>query len=153
MSLETFLWTPRRSRWRWPLALAAVAASVAHVPVVAPHLAEAPYMGEEFIVLTVACALLAATALIWDSTAVYVLSAATCGLAVIGYAATRLVEFPQLGDDVGNWFEPLGVVSVAAELVVVATAICGLVLPKADRPVAVPDRRRRVPVEMVGARG
>jgi len=50
-------------------------------------------------------------------------TAAVCTAAVIGYLATRLVAFPMLADDVGNWFEPLGVVSVLSELVVVASAI------------------------------
>ena len=35
------------------LAVAAVIAAAAHVPVIAPHLSEAPYMGVLFIVLTV----------------------------------------------------------------------------------------------------
>jgi hypothetical protein len=48
---------------------------------------------------------------------------------VVGYLATRSVAFPQLSDDVGNWFEPLGVVSVLAELVVITAAILGLRSP------------------------
>jgi hypothetical protein len=130
MTLDQFLWAPRRSFWRWPLSLAAATASIAHVPVIGPHLAEAPYMGEEFIVLTVACGLLAAAVLICDSSAVYLLAASTCGFAILGYVATRLVQFPQLADDVGNWFEPLGVVSVVAETAAVALAVCGLVRPR-----------------------
>lgn len=121
-----FFWTARRSSWRWPLALAAAIACIAHIPVIGPHLSEAPYMGEEFIVLTVACGLLAIAAVLCDSAAVYALVTLTCGLALIGYLATRLVAFPQLSDDVGNWFEPLGVVSVLAEIAAVAAATCGL---------------------------
>ena len=49
-----------------------------------------------------------------------------CGLTIIGYAATRLVAFPMLADDVGNWLEPLGVVSIVAETVVVASSIAAL---------------------------
>jgi hypothetical protein len=111
---------------RWVLAGAAAVAAAAHVPVIAPHLDEAPYMGVLFIVLTAACSVLAVAALVRDARPVYALAALTCGLAVVGYAATRLVAFPELGDDVGNWLEPLGVVSVAAELVVVAAAVTAL---------------------------
>ena len=50
----------------------------------------------------------------------------TCGLAIIGYAATRLVAFPMLADDVGNWFEPLGVISVLSEAIVVGCALTAL---------------------------
>lgn len=69
-----------------------------------------------------ACLLLAIAALMCDSAAVYSLVVLTCGLALAGYVATRLTAFPQLGDDVGNWFEPLGVVSVVAECVAVIAA-------------------------------
>jgi hypothetical protein len=124
--IDAFLWTPRATPWRWLLALGATASAVAHLPVISPHLAEAPYMGEEFIVLTTACLLVALAAIICDSAVVYSLGVVTCGLAVIGYVATRLVAFPQLADDVGNWFEPLGVVSVCAESLAVIAAILGL---------------------------
>lgn len=119
-------WTPRRTPWRWLLAGAATFAALAHVPVIGPHLDEAPYMGEEFIVLTAACLLLGIAALVCDSAAVYSATVLTCGLAVVGYIATRVVGFPQLQDDVGNWFEPLGVVSILAECVAVLAAIMGL---------------------------
>ena len=65
-------------------------------------------------------------ALIRDSAGVYALAVLTCGLAVVGYAATRLTAFPMLADDVGNWLEPLGVVSVGSELIVIAMALTAL---------------------------
>ncbi len=116
-----------KSPHRWALALAAVVAAAAHVPVIAPHLEEAPYMGTAFIVLTAACSVLAAVALVRDTRAIYAVSILTCGSAIIGYAATRLVAFPQLADDVGNWWEPLGVTSILSEAVVVAAAMAALV--------------------------
>lgn len=126
-------WTPpppgtgsRRSPWRWPLAVAAVVAAAAHVPVVSPHLHEAPYMGVLFVLLTAACLLLAVAVLTLDSPAVYLAAAMVCGLAVVGYAATRLVAFPQLADDVDDWFEPLGVLAVLAEMSVVTVAAFAL---------------------------
>ena len=115
-----------RSDWRWVLAAAALISAAAHVPVIGPHLQEAPYMGTLFVLLTLSCVALAVAAVVNDSVVVYALSIATCGLAVIGYCATRLVAFPQLGDDVGSWFEPLGVVSVLAESMAVLGAVNGL---------------------------
>jgi hypothetical protein len=114
------------ARWRPLVVLATVVASVAHIPVIGPHLDEAPYMGVLFIVLTVVCMALAVAALVRDSKAVYMMVIVTCGLAVIGYAATRLVAFPMLSDDVGNWLEPLGVVSIVSESIAVAAAIAAL---------------------------
>ncbi len=116
----------QNSGWRWVLAAGAFVAAAAHVPVIGPHLSEAPYMGALFVVLTAACVSLGVAALIKDDRAVYALAALTCGLAILGYAATRLVSFPMLADDVGNWLEPLGLVSIASEAVVVIAAISGL---------------------------
>jgi len=115
-----------RAGQRWVVAIAALVAAVAHVPVIAPHLDEAPYMGVLFIVLIVGCTAIALAALVRDSAAVYATATGTCGLALLGYAATRLVGFPQLADDVGNWLEPLGIVSVLSEAVVVAAAASAL---------------------------
>ena len=113
-----------RTHWaRWNLVVAAVVASAAHVPVIAPHLDEAPYMGGLFIAFTVTCLVIAGAAVARPSRVVWAAAAAVCGSAVVTYAATRLVAFPQLSDDVGNWFEPLGVVSVLSESVVVLAAL------------------------------
>lgn len=121
-----FFWSPLRYRARWALVIALVIGALAHLPVLAEHLREAPYMGEEFIVLIVACLLIAVACLVCDSAAVYALAVLTCGLAVVGYILTRLVAFPELADDVGNWLEPLGVVSVLAESTSVGIAAAAL---------------------------
>ena len=117
------------------MATAALVAGVAHGPVIGPHLDEAPYMGVLFIVLTVACVGIAAVICVHDSLALYAATAVTCGLAVLGYAATRLVPFPMLADDVGNWLEPLGALSVAAELVALGAATSALLTrPRIEEP-------------------
>ena len=121
-----FVLRPLHSPLRVVLAIAAVVVAAAHVPVIAPHLDEAPYMGVLFVVLTVGCLAIGLGALIRDSGGLYALAVLTCGLAVVGYAATRLVAFPMLADDVGNWWEPLGVVSVLGELTVIAAALTAL---------------------------
>jgi hypothetical protein len=126
MAEQTFVLHRLTSPLRWPFIIAAVVAAVAHIPVIAPHLEEAPYMGGLFIALTVGCLTLAASAVAWDSPAVYGTAIVTCGLAVLGYVATRLAAFPMLADDVGNWLEPLGVVSVVAETAVVAISLGAL---------------------------
>lgn len=115
-----------RSPWRYPVAAGALVAASAHIPVISSHLDEAPYMGSLFIVLTVACSALAVGLLLLDDRAVYGLAVLTCGLAIVGYVATRLVAFPQLSDDVGDWAEPLGVVAIAAEALVVGGSLAAL---------------------------
>lgn len=111
---------------RWLFATAAAVSAAAHVPVIAPHLEEAPYMGVLFILLTSACLAFALAAVVNDPPILYVSAAAVCGTAILGYAATRLIAFPMLAEDVGNWLEPLGVVSILAESVVVACALIAL---------------------------
>ena len=125
-TIKAFLAVPQHSSARWPLAAAAAVAASAHIPIIGSHLDEAPYMGALFIVLTVACFALALAAVYFDTRAVYAASATTCFLAIIGYVATRLIAFPMLADDVGNWFEPLGIVALASEAVVVAASLFGL---------------------------
>jgi hypothetical protein len=116
---------------RTTLVSAALVASAAHVPVIAPHLDEAPYMGALFVAFSVTCLVIAGAAVVRPGRGVWAAAAAVCGSAVATYAATRLVAFPQLADDVGAWFEPLGVVSVLSESAVVVAA---LVLWRAQRP-------------------
>jgi hypothetical protein len=108
--------------------------------VIGPHLDEAPYMGALFIVLTAACSILAGAVLVHDSQAAYALVVLTCGLAVVGYAATRVIAFPMLADDVGNWLEPLGVVSILSESIAIAAAL--ITLHRARRPITMPIHTR-----------
>jgi hypothetical protein len=128
------LLSPQRYPYRWLAAAAAAIAATAHIPVIGPHLEEAPYMGILFIVLTVACFTLALAMIRSDTPAVYLAAAATCGTAVIGYALTRLIPFPLLADDVGNWLEPLGVLSVLAETTVLVLAVAALHTAAQHRP-------------------
>jgi hypothetical protein len=126
-SLEALGLAPAlHSRWRFLLALATAVAAGAHVPVIGEHLREAPYMGMLFIGLTVACGAVAITAPVWDPPAIHAFAGTFCALAIAGYCATRLVAFPLLADDLGNWLEPLGVVSVASELAAVGAATAAL---------------------------
>jgi multicopper oxidase len=108
-----------RSPWRFTVAAACLTAAAAHVPVTEDHLHEAPYIGVLFIVLTAACVLLAATLLVRDAKAVYTAVVVTCAAAVGAYVWSRSVGLPEIHDDVGNWTEPLGLVSVVSE-----TAAC-----------------------------
>jgi hypothetical protein len=105
------------------LVLALAGAAAAHLPVIPEHLAEAPYMGVLFILFSSACVLLAAALISFDNRLLFQLSALTCSAAVAAYVATRLVAFPMLADDRGNWLEPLGVTSVALEAIAVIAGV------------------------------
>lgn len=96
------------------------------MPLIGEHLEAAPYMGVLFILLTIACGLLAALVLWRDAPATYLAAAVLCATAIAAYAATRLVPFPLLEDDVADWLEPLGVMAVLSELGVVVVAVAAL---------------------------
>ena len=104
-----------------------IAAGLVHLPVTPQHLREAPYVGVSFAVFAFVAVVVGGY--IWwrpknarSVAAAGVLSAA----AVVTYAATRLVAFPQIADDVGNWVEPWGVVSVLLESAAVVAAAVSL---------------------------
>lgn len=55
----------------------------------------------------------------------------------VGYVLTRTTGLPGATDDIGNWGEPLGVVSLVVEAVLVLVAVAGIA---ATRTATVPSR-------------
>jgi hypothetical protein len=104
------------------LAVLLLGSGAAHLPVLDEHLREAAWMGSLFTVFALATAALAAVVALSGRRGPVLAAGALCVAAVLTYAATRLFAFPQLGDDVGDWTEPWGVVSVILEIYAAATA-------------------------------
>jgi hypothetical protein len=119
---------------RWAVIALLFIASIAHIPVIPEHLEEAPYMGVLFIAFTLAAFGVATAMAANPSRAWYLVTIALCTAAVGAYVATRLVAFPQLGDDVGAWTEPLGVVSICAETAAVVFSVLAVRHPAAQAP-------------------
>ena len=107
---------------QWAASALLVVAAATHIPLIQDHLEEAPYVGWLFIALSVVCLVLAVAILFVDSPGVWVVSGAVCLAAVVGFLASRTVGLPQIGDDVGNWTEPLGFPAVLSEVLMVALA-------------------------------
>ncbi|MDR6863647.1 multicopper oxidase domain-containing protein [Phycicoccus sp. 3266] len=107
----------RVSAWRTVLIPSALVVAAAHVPITEDHFHEAPYLGVLFLALEAAAVALAV--LLWqrESRWVYTAAGVIGGLAASAYGVSRWVGLPQIGDDVGNWAEPLGVVAMTAEVV------------------------------------
>ena len=101
-------------------------AAAAHLPVLADHLHEATWMGIAFTAFIYTALALATALLLRPANPLGVAAGALCLAAVTTYAATRIVAFPQLADDVGNWRDPWGLVSVSAELVVVILTVIAI---------------------------
>ena len=112
----------RRTPARWGAAALLLVAAAAHVPLIQEHLHEAPYIGWAFVLLSIACVALAVWVVLSDRTDTWILIGAVCLAALVGYLASRTVGLPELGDDVGNWTEPLSYPAVTAELFLVALA-------------------------------
>jgi hypothetical protein len=111
-----------RSPAAWCASFLLLVAAGTHIPLIKMHLEEAPYIGWLFIALSVVCIVLAVAIVLVDNPGVWVLSGAVCLAAVVGYLASRTVGLPQIGDDVGNWTEPLGIPAVASEALMVVLA-------------------------------
>jgi hypothetical protein len=107
---------------QWVASLLLLVAAGTHIPLIHEHLEEAPYVGWLFILLSVACIGLAVAVLFVDDASVWVLSGVICLAAVVAFLASRTVGLPQIGDDVGNWTEPLGIPAVASEALMAALA-------------------------------
>jgi hypothetical protein len=58
-----------------------------------------------------------------DTTAVWAWTGIVAVLALLGYLLSRTVGLPQIGDDIGNWGEPLGVVCIVAEAVMLVATL------------------------------
>ena len=120
------------------MAIALLVAAAAHLPVIPAHLHEAPYMGVLFVVFTVVSATMAVVVAVHGSApAPFLLSGVLCAAAIAAYCLTRLVAFPQLGDDVGNWGETAGVIAIVSEAIVVVLSVAAAVcLRRPTRTVA-----------------
>jgi hypothetical protein len=99
--------------------LAAIA--VTHLTELPEKIEEAPYMAVLF------CGLIGASVGLGivfasgrDDTMVWLAAGAVAVMPLIGYVLSRSVGLPQLEDHVGDWLSPAGVVSIAAEAVLVA---------------------------------
>lgn len=83
-------------------------------------------MGALFVAFTVVAGTLAIVIAVRGSApAPFVVAGAVCAAAIVVYCLTRLIAFPQLGDDVGNWGETEGVISIVSEALVVLLSLTG----------------------------
>ncbi len=133
----------QHSDYRFLAAAAALVAAAAHVPITREHLAEAPYLGVAFLLLELACTVLAVLLVTRAHRWVWRAALSVGGGAVVAYVVSRSVPLPQARDDVGDWANPLGIVAVAAELVLAAIA-AGTLLARDGRRRA--SRRWPAPV-------
>ena|SRR5215212_1728309 len=110
------------SPMQWCASFLLLIAAGAHVPLIQDHLEEAPYVGWLFIALTIICVALAVLIVVVDHPSVWVIAGLTCLAAAVAFLASRTIGLPQIGDDVGNWTEPLGLPALASEVLMALLA-------------------------------
>jgi len=107
------------------LGLAAIAAI--HILDLPGKFAETPYLAAFYIALIIACFVLTERLFVagtrWDFLAAAALSAAV----LVGYTINRTVGMPGATDDIGNWLEPLGLLSLVVEAFVLWQSISAVV--------------------------
>jgi hypothetical protein len=112
--------------------------AVAHVPVAVTHVHEVPYLGFAFYGFIVVIAagigslIVENRRLVWQGLLALNLAAVTL------FTISRVIGLPGASDDRGDWLNPAGLVSVTAELVVVAVA--ALVITRTTSSSASPKR-------------
>jgi hypothetical protein len=117
---------------RWLCAACLLVVAGTHLPLIAGHLREAPAIGTAFAVLVLASLLLAIAVTIQGTTGTWVLIAVLDLSALTAYLASRTVGLPRIGDDVGNWLEPLSFPALAAEMIGLVVAVRALALLRAE---------------------
>jgi hypothetical protein len=115
--------------WRVVAAAAAATVAAVHLPLIGPHLTEAPYIGIGFMLLSVAAAVLAVLLLVADTRPLWRGTLLVAALALTAFLLSRTLGLPMIQDDIGNWSDPLGIIAVLAEAAMVAVAIRQLATP------------------------
>jgi hypothetical protein len=118
--------------------------TVAHVPVLEEHLATAPVVGVGFALLSVAGIVLAVLLVSADNVWTWAATGLVAALALAGYVLSRSVGLPTIRDDVGQWSDPLGMLAMAGEVLMLATAMLswGTLRARRRRPVPPVSRAR-----------
>lgn len=117
---------------RTPITVGLLVVAVIHVWLIPEQLREAPYAAWLFVALALACLVLIALTATTGTSAAPAATVLVMALSIAAYVESRTHGLPQMADDIGNWGEPLGIVSLAAETVTMLSAI-GLLLPGVSR--------------------
>jgi hypothetical protein len=95
---------------------------VVHVPVAVQHIREVPYLGVAFYAFVLGAAALLGSLVERSRTTTWCCVLVGAGLALVTYVISRSVGLPGASDDVGDWGNTLGLISVGSELVLLITA-------------------------------
>ncbi len=129
----------RRTSHPWARAVVAatlVTNAAVHAYLTPMHFREAPYAGVLFALLVVACLLLSWALVARDRPAVWLGTTLVSGAGLIALVISRTVGLPSMGDDRGDWADPLVVLTLAAEIIAVSCSLLVLAMLPRSRPAA-----------------
>lgn len=116
-----------------------------HVMDLPGKISEVPYLGVMYIGVIVLAGVLMQRIMKRPSHRDYLAVAGLAGAVFIGFVINRTVGMPGATDDIGNWLEPLGLLSLVVEGWLVAVALMGARLALRVEQAAPP-----IPVASVG---
>ncbi|TFD63583.1 hypothetical protein [Cryobacterium ruanii] len=108
------------------LSLAVVAAI--HILDLPGKFAETPYLAIAYIGLIIASAVIIERVLVVGTRLDFLAAAALSALVIVGFIINRTVGMPMATGDIGNWLEPLGLLSLVVEGFVIWQALVAVAL-------------------------
>lgn len=100
-------------------ALGLIAIAIIHILDLPSKWSEVRYLGVGYVGVIVVSLVLAERIVMKKSNRDYLLAAALSASVLTGFIITRTVGMPGAMDDIGNWLEPVGLVSIVVEALVV----------------------------------
>lgn len=113
---------PQSRRLAVPAAAGLIAVAVVHLLDGPGSLSDTPYVGALELALVAACVPLAILLLTLPVRLFWHATGAVCTAALLVYVASRTVGLPGSTDDIGNWFQTLGLLNVVFEVAVIGLA-------------------------------
>jgi hypothetical protein len=140
--------TSRTATLRSATVLIGLAGIVAvHAIDVTGKMQEVPYMGLMYLGVIAAAGFLMERIVRRGTRLDFLAAAGLAAAVIVGYVVNRTVGMPGAMDDIGNWWEPLGLLSLMVEGWVVWHALAAariVTLPESDEESAVRRARRMV---------
>jgi len=107
------------------LGLATVAAI--HILDLPGKLAETPYLGVIYIVLIIAAFVLTERLFVVGSRLDFIAAAALSAAVIVAFTINRTVGMPGATGDIGNWLEPLGLLSLVVEAFILWQSVAAVI--------------------------
>jgi hypothetical protein len=117
------------------VAIAALAGvAMVHVLQVPDAFADAGYLGALFVLVAVACIALAALMTRTSDDRLWLVSGALPVLVLIGYVLSRTSGLPGFSEDIGEWTEPLALIAIVFESLLISLSAVALAPHHAPMP-------------------